>query len=65
MQMEIQQKVMQLNVYAGNETPVVNIQLNGGNKSFYLPGIPVNYSVRVTDKNDTSKVDPANLICFC
>lgn len=48
-------------LYAGNETPVVNIQLNSLNKSFYLPGKPINYSVTVTDKGDTSKIDPANL----
>lgn len=48
-------------LYAGNETPVVTIQLNNANKSFYLPGKPVNYSVSVTDKNDTAKFDAANL----
>ena len=48
-------------LYAGNETPVVSIQLNSANKSFYLPGKPINYSVTVTDKGDTSKIDPANL----
>ena len=42
-------------LYAGNETPVVNIQLNSPNKSFYLPGKPINYTVTVTDKGDTSK----------
>lgn len=48
-------------VYAGNETPVVDIQLNNPNKSFYIPGKPVGYTVTVTDPNDTSKIDPANL----
>jgi len=50
-----------VDVYAGNETPVVNIELKGGNKSFFLPGVPVSYAVTVTDKGDTSKIDPANL----
>lgn len=59
-----------LELYAGNETPVISIQLSNANKSFYLPGKPVNYSVSVTDKNDTSlladgsqagKIDAANL----
>ena len=50
-----------LEVYAGNETPAVDIQVNGGNKSFYIPGLPFNYAVTVTDKNDTSKIDPTNL----
>lgn len=48
-------------LYAGNETPVVTIQLNSSNKSFYLPGKPVSYTVSVTDKEDTSKINPANL----
>ncbi len=48
-------------VYAGNETPLVEVGLTGGNKSFYLSGMPVQYAVTVTDKNDTAKIDPANL----
>ncbi|MCW3091824.1 MAG: hypothetical protein JWP81_2893 [Ferruginibacter sp.] len=48
-------------VYAGNETPVVSVSLSGGNKSFYLPGVPVKYAVTVTDPSDTAKIDPANL----
>ena len=47
-------------VYAGNETPVVTIQLTGANKTFYLPGVPIRYSVNVKD-NDTSAIDPANM----
>lgn len=50
-----------IDLYAGNETPEVDIQLNNANKSFYLPGRPVQYSVNVKDKDDTSKIDPANL----
>ncbi len=50
-----------LELYAGNETPVVNIQFSNANKSFYLPGKPVGYTITVTDKDDTSKIDPANL----
>jgi cytochrome c len=48
-------------VYAGNETPVVNISIENGNKSFYMPGVPVKYKVSVNDNNDTSAIDPANL----
>lgn len=47
-------------IYAGNEEPVVTVALTGGNKSFYIPGLPVNYKVTVKD-NDTAKIDPANL----
>ncbi|MBC7509587.1 MAG: PQQ-dependent sugar dehydrogenase, partial [Ferruginibacter sp.] len=49
------------NVYAGNETPQVAIVLAGGNKSFYIPGVSLEYAVTVTDKMDTAKIDPANL----
>ena len=49
-----------VDVYAGNEEPVVSIQLTGGNKSFYIPGQSINYAVDVKD-SDTSKIDPANL----
>ncbi|MES2647324.1 MAG: ThuA domain-containing protein [Bacteroidota bacterium] len=48
-------------LYAGNETPQVTIDLSGSNKSFYLPGAPVNYAVKVLDPKDTSAIDPANL----
>jgi len=47
-------------LYAGNEEPKVAIQLTGGNKSFYIPGKPINYAVSVRD-NDTAKIDPANM----
>ncbi|TKK65680.1 PKD domain-containing protein [Ilyomonas limi] len=46
-----------VSVYAGNEIPDVTIQL-GGNKSFYLPGKPIPYTVKVQDKG---AVDNANL----
>ncbi|MBS1597924.1 MAG: ThuA domain-containing protein [Bacteroidetes bacterium] len=49
-----------ISVYAGNEEPRVDIHLTGGNKSFYLPGMPLNYAVDIKD-SDTSRVDPANL----
>ncbi|GGA93892.1 ThuA domain-containing protein [Puia dinghuensis] len=49
-----------VSVYAGNEEPKVSIELKSGNKSFYMPGTPVGYTVDVKD-NDTAKFDPANL----
>lgn len=45
-------------VYAGNERPLVSIELIGGNKSFYLPGRPLSYKVNV--KDDDATIDPAN-----
>ncbi|WP_034256602.1 ThuA domain-containing protein [Adhaeribacter aquaticus] len=45
-------------VYAGNAQPVVNINVQG-NRSFFFPGKPVNYQVKVTDEG--AKVDMKNL----
>jgi glucose/arabinose dehydrogenase/cytochrome c551/c552 len=42
-----------ISVYAGNDAPVVTIDVVG-NESFYFPGKPVVYTTSVTDKNDTS-----------
>ena len=50
-----------IRVYAGNETPTVTVDITGGNKSFYLPGVPVRYAVTVADKTDTAKFDASNL----
>jgi cytochrome c len=51
-----------INVYAGNEAPVVTVDVKG-NKTFYFPGQPVEYTVKIEDKDDTSKVkDPADLL---
>ena len=52
-------KSQELSLYAGNEIPVVTINFSG-NKSFYLPGVPVKYVVSATDKKDTGTIDPAN-----
>ncbi|MDB5150494.1 MAG: hypothetical protein JWQ57_4514 [Mucilaginibacter sp.] len=54
-------KSMPLRVYAGNEQPTVNISITGGNKSFYLPGVPFKYAVNVTDGPDTKVVDPKRI----
>ena len=54
-------KTMPLKVYAGNEKPEVTIKLTGGNKSFYLPGVPLGYAVTVTDGVNTAKVDPKRI----
>ncbi len=41
-------------IAAGNEPPNVDVDLVGSNKSFFFPGIPVRYAVRVTDREDGS-----------
>ena len=43
-----------LPIVAGNEPPVVHVDLVGGNKTFFFPGVPVRYAVRVTDREDGS-----------
>lgn len=51
-------------VYAGNETPNVNIKL-AGNSMYYFPGKKVDYAVEVSDKEDGQSAaggfDPAGL----
>ncbi|MGH7638297.1 MAG: c-type cytochrome, partial [Gemmatimonadaceae bacterium] len=41
-------------IAAGNEPPRVDIDLAGGNRTFYFPGVPVRYAVSVTDREDGS-----------
>ena len=41
-------------IAAGNEPPTVGVNLVGGNKTFFFPGVPVRYSVNVTDREDGS-----------
>jgi len=47
-------------VVAGNSRPEVAIDLNGGNSSFFLKGVPINYSVTAKDP-DGADIDPDNL----
>jgi cytochrome c len=39
-------------IKAGNESPQVSFNLDNGNKSFYFPGKPLNYTVNVSDRED-------------
>ena len=41
-------------VLAGNEPPVVDIQITGGNQSFYFPNNELSYAIKVSDKEDGS-----------
>jgi cytochrome c len=41
-------------VIAGNEPPSLKAEITGGNKTFFFPGVPVQYAVEVTDKEDGS-----------
>jgi cytochrome c len=39
---------------AGNEPPVVSFEMEKGNKSFFFPNQAINYTVKVSDKEDGS-----------
>jgi cytochrome c len=41
-----------IEIVAGNQPPSAAVDLVGGNKSFFFPGVPVRYAVRVTDRED-------------
>jgi cytochrome c len=41
-----------IEMVAGNQPPTVGIDLVGGNSTFFFPGVPVRYAVRVTDRED-------------
>ena len=48
-------------VVAGNSRPVVSIDLGVGNSSFFMPGVPINYSVSVDDPDGNEDIDEANI----
>ena len=41
-------------IAAGNQPPSVDVDLVDSNRSFFFPGVPVRYAVRVTDREDGS-----------
>jgi cytochrome c len=41
-------------IVAGNEPPRVSLDVRGGNRTFFFPGVPVRYAVGVTDREDGS-----------
>jgi cytochrome c len=49
-----------LRLVAGNEPPDVALQLTGGNQTFFFPGQPIGYAVRVSDR-DSGAVDTAKV----
>ncbi|WP_262886118.1 ThuA domain-containing protein [Poritiphilus flavus] len=50
-----------ISVVAGNSRPEVSIDLSGGNSSFFMAGVPVNYSVSVKDPDGGSEIDSDNI----
>ena len=49
-----------LRIVAGNRPPMVAVDLPGGNRSFFTPGEPIQYAVRVSDAEDGA-VSPADV----
>ncbi len=49
-----------MSVVAGNSRPEVDIAISGGNRSFFIPGVPVDYKVVVTDA-DSDQIDESNI----
>jgi glucose/arabinose dehydrogenase/cytochrome c551/c552/type 1 glutamine amidotransferase len=47
-------------IAAGNTKPEVTIDLIGGNSSFFIPGVPITYNVKVTDA-DGGPINPSNI----
>ncbi len=41
-------------VAAGNEPPAVDVDLVASNRTFFFPGVPIRYAVRVADREDGS-----------
>ena len=41
-----------IEIVAGNQPPTVAVDLVASNTSFFFPGVPVRYAVRVTDRED-------------
>ncbi|GAB1309328.1 hypothetical protein KH5_20110 [Urechidicola sp. KH5] len=50
-----------VSVVAGNETPEVIININGGNTTFFIPGKAFEYEVVVKDENSSVPVDMSNV----
>ncbi|MFX0555407.1 ThuA domain-containing protein [Maribacter sp. CXY002] len=41
-----------MEVIAGNEPPVLHLEISNGNKTFFVPNTYVDYDIKVTDKED-------------
>ena len=48
-------------VVAGNSRPELAIDLSGGNSSFFISGVPINYKVSVTDPDGNETIDSDNV----
>ncbi|MGH9370338.1 MAG: PQQ-dependent sugar dehydrogenase, partial [Vicinamibacterales bacterium] len=56
-----------IDIIAGNTPPAVTLDVKGSNKTFFSPGSPVAYAVRVTDREDGASAAgriPAEQVAF-
>ncbi len=51
-QMKVSSQIIE--VVSGNTRPEVKINITGGNSSFFIPGVPIDYDVYVSDIEDGS-----------
>jgi cytochrome c len=47
----------ELSIVAGNEPPVIDVAIENGNATYFLPGGSANYKVTVSDREDGSTAD--------
>ena len=51
-----------ISIVSGNARPELDIALSGGNSSFFIPGVPINYDVKVSDtEDDVAGIDLSNV----
>ena len=51
-----------LTIVAGNTQPVVSIDIESSNKSFFVPGLPISYKVSIQDAEDkAATIDESNI----
>ncbi len=50
-----------ISVFAGNTRPEVSITVKGGNTSFFMAGVPVEYEVDIKDKEDMDNINKSNI----
>lgn len=50
-----------ISLVAGNSRPDVNLNIIGGNSSFFIPGQPIDYEVSVTDEDGMADIDISNI----
>ncbi|MDT0551668.1 ThuA domain-containing protein [Urechidicola vernalis] len=50
-----------ISIVAGNEEPLVSIEITNGNSSFFIPGKALNYKVSVKDSENSGPIDENNI----